>query len=347
MANPQPDNFTRISNELLEQLAKFRICGEAMQILLVIIRKTYGFNKKKDKISFSQFSKQTNIKRSNCFRAIKKLEKMNLITVKRNANSSIYSIQKDYDLWKIMPKEAVANTIYNESSSLASVIKTDYTSNTKSVIQTDNEVLSIRSQSVIHTDNRSVIHTDNNKRKLKKSLKESLKKGETSPQITSQKIIQLFKSYSKISNPNHEIHINPILDFIKVHPQELSNSDIMDCLVSVFSKLDKSKGVYMKYLIENIGKSFGVKVEEIIEKNKNPNLGGNQKQNHNLPKSKTQNATEYRKEVAKKIIKYSEFYSKNNTLFSTMEKYEIEQAFKNKSIMLVEHIFIEKMELIK
>lgn len=346
MANPQPDHFTRISNELLEQLAKVKICGESMQIFFVVLRKTYGYNKKEDIISFSQFSNHTNIDRSNCFRAIKRLEEMNLITVKRNSNSSTYSIQKDYDLWKTNPKKEVATTIQNDSSSLASVINTDNTSKTKSVVNSDKEVLSIRSQSVVKTDNASVVNSDNNKRKVKTSLKESLKKEETSltsikitsVKISSDKIKSLFTNHTKISKPNNNNHIDPVLNFIKVHPKELSNSDIMDCLISEFSKLDKSKGVYMKFLLENIGKSFGAKVEEIITEKKKVELDQEEVKTQNLLTEKnldkSTEALKYRETMNKKIIKYSEFFTKNKELFSTMEKYEIEKAFKNKSIKI-------------
>lgn len=80
MANPQIENgYTRISNEILEALARIRIPGEAMQIFLVIIRKIYGFQKKKDVIALSQFCLATGIQKPNVVRAIKQLQTMNLV----------------------------------------------------------------------------------------------------------------------------------------------------------------------------------------------------------------------------------------------------------------------------
>ena len=118
MANPQPDEFTRISNELLEQLCKTKINGEAMQIFLVILRKTYGFNKKSEKISLNYFSELTNIPTSNCSRSIKKLENMNIISVIRNEYISEYSIQKDYEKWQLLSKTIVSEpTIKYDSES--------------------------------------------------------------------------------------------------------------------------------------------------------------------------------------------------------------------------------------
>lgn len=111
MANPQPDQFTKLSNELLDNLLSIRIPGEAMQIFLVILRKTYGFQKKQDAISMSQFSELTGIAKPHCFRAIEKLEKMNLIIVNRSKNVSIYSVQKDYEKWQVLPKKVTDKSV--------------------------------------------------------------------------------------------------------------------------------------------------------------------------------------------------------------------------------------------
>ena len=108
MASPQKENgYTEISNEILESLAKIRIPGEARQMLDVVIRKTYGFNKKHDSIATSQFVKLTGLPRYAIHRARIKLVKMNLITVTKKADSQIltYSYQKDYDKWELSPKK--------------------------------------------------------------------------------------------------------------------------------------------------------------------------------------------------------------------------------------------------
>lgn len=108
MANPQLENgYTRISNEFLEALARIRIAGEARQMLDVIIRKTYGFGKKEDRISTSQFMEFTTLSRLAIPKARRKLIEMNLITVSQKGHTQIltYSIQKDYQKWKPYPKK--------------------------------------------------------------------------------------------------------------------------------------------------------------------------------------------------------------------------------------------------
>src|SRR3990167_6753644 len=108
MANPQIENgYTKISNEIMEALAKIRISGEARQMLDVIIRKTYGFSKKEDKIATTQFMELTGLSRLAIPKARKKLISLNLITVSQKGYSQIltYSFQKDYDKWKPYPKK--------------------------------------------------------------------------------------------------------------------------------------------------------------------------------------------------------------------------------------------------
>lgn len=106
MASPQVENgYTKIANELLEALAKIRIPGEARQVLDVICRRTYGFNKKYDAISLSQFNLATGLKKVAVCKAIQKLTFLNLITQKGNDTSKTYSINKDFETWKPLPKK--------------------------------------------------------------------------------------------------------------------------------------------------------------------------------------------------------------------------------------------------
>ena len=118
MANPQPDKFTRISNELFDALIRTKIPSEARQVLDFIIRKTYGYNKKEDQISTSQIMEATALNRKAIERARKTLRAMNLITTHINKGSRkasttpknrgsqilFYSFNKDYETWQLPPK---------------------------------------------------------------------------------------------------------------------------------------------------------------------------------------------------------------------------------------------------
>ncbi|MEW6215417.1 MAG: replication protein [Nitrospirota bacterium] len=105
MANPQlEDGYTKIANELLEALGRIRIPGEAMQVLLFIIRKLYGFHKKEDIIPLSQFCLATGLSKSSTVRAINKLISMNVIYKKVKGKVVKYRINKDFDTWKPLSK---------------------------------------------------------------------------------------------------------------------------------------------------------------------------------------------------------------------------------------------------
>lgn len=107
MANPQAENgYTKIANEIMEALAGIRISGEARQCLDVIIRKTYGYNKKDDHIALSQFYLLTKMPKSEICRALRKLATMNLVIGKKaNDNGNIYRFNKDYSTWKPLAKK--------------------------------------------------------------------------------------------------------------------------------------------------------------------------------------------------------------------------------------------------
>lgn len=105
MANPQKENgHTQIANEILENLARIRISGEAYQVLNVILRKTYGFNKKEDAISLSQFTNATGLSKTTLCKVIKKLEDMKLINKTVGSVANVYSFNKNSDSWKPLPK---------------------------------------------------------------------------------------------------------------------------------------------------------------------------------------------------------------------------------------------------
>ena len=106
MKNPQLENgYIRIATEIWEALAKYRLPGEQMQCLFVIIRKTYGWGKKEDGIALSQFEAATGIKKPNIHRALKALKDKNIIVIKKDYHRFItYGFNKNYQKWKQLSK---------------------------------------------------------------------------------------------------------------------------------------------------------------------------------------------------------------------------------------------------
>lgn len=101
MANPQKEKgYTAIANEILEALARTPISGSSRQLIFFILRKTYGYHKKADAISFSQFQEGTNLSRRTVIYGLQELEIKKIILVKRTYNQpNIYIFNKDYEQW--------------------------------------------------------------------------------------------------------------------------------------------------------------------------------------------------------------------------------------------------------
>lgn len=105
MASPQKENgYVPIANEIVERLSRLRINGESMQVLWVIFRKTYGYNKKEDAISLSQFVDGTGLKKPEICRSLNKLIAMNIIGKNANNIANKYCFNKNYETWRPLAK---------------------------------------------------------------------------------------------------------------------------------------------------------------------------------------------------------------------------------------------------
>lgn len=101
MASPQLENgFLRIANEITAQVVKTPLLGAEFQILLFIISKTYGYNKKKDWISLIQYETGTGLSRPTVVKTLKNLVLKNIIIKTENL---LVSFNKDYESWVVKP----------------------------------------------------------------------------------------------------------------------------------------------------------------------------------------------------------------------------------------------------
>lgn len=142
MANPKiEDGYTKIANELLEAIIKTRMSDYEHRVFWLIVRKTYGFNKKSDWIAQKQIVLATGILKQNVSRIIKNLLERNMIT----KVGKILSIQKDYDRWKL-------------SKEIMKVISTDYKSNLNRGTQNNKKI-----QKKVYTDRYITLDKEVNK----------------------------------------------------------------------------------------------------------------------------------------------------------------------------------------
>jgi phage replication O-like protein O len=140
MLTPQKENgYTAIANELMEALIKYKLPSSEIRCLLFIIRKTYGYNKKTDAISLSQFVKATSLNRKAVARALKSLNNKNLIYVEKGGvkNDTIltskYRLNKRYKSW--------VSSVKNDTGSVKNAQKVvSKMTHTKDTIQKTKEI---------------------------------------------------------------------------------------------------------------------------------------------------------------------------------------------------------------
>jgi len=159
MANPQlEDGYTPIANDIMDALARTRIPGECMQVLIVILRKTYGWGRQTDLIPISQIHEATGIKKPHVIRARKKLEAMNIIvaqygnavaqkgkSVAKYGNAiTEYRFNKDFETWRLLPKKVtlpkkVINVAQKGNGPLPKMVLSKTSIKTKSKIYNPSE----------------------------------------------------------------------------------------------------------------------------------------------------------------------------------------------------------------
>lgn len=107
---PQLENgYVRIANTIVESMARTQFNGYEIRYLMVLLRKTYGFNKKSDVISNSQFVKETGLHKQHIWRTEKRLIERNIVT----KNGYLLSFQKDTTRWRELPKQVTTKIVTN------------------------------------------------------------------------------------------------------------------------------------------------------------------------------------------------------------------------------------------
>jgi len=95
------DGYTRIANGLLEAMSLYPFTGGEIRTLLVILRSTYGYNRKVLNISLAQLSKKTNLTRRHIANILKSLRESSVIVVTKSGNKNVLGINKEYTQWKL------------------------------------------------------------------------------------------------------------------------------------------------------------------------------------------------------------------------------------------------------
>ena len=103
MADVQKEKgHTEVANELLEAIIRYPFTGSELRIILFVIRKTYGFHKKEDRLPISQFINNCELAHSTVTDCLRELVRCSvLVKNKVDGHSTEYGIQKDYERWLV------------------------------------------------------------------------------------------------------------------------------------------------------------------------------------------------------------------------------------------------------
>ncbi len=96
MANPQPDEFTRISNELFEAIILSNFKKRQLNIILLVIRLSYGCGRKYAVLRQADF-KIIGIDKSDIKQELLLLAQSGVLTI----TGERIALNKDYDRWRI------------------------------------------------------------------------------------------------------------------------------------------------------------------------------------------------------------------------------------------------------
>lgn len=181
--------FARIHNDILTALAVGRFTGSEYRCLLFLFRMTYGWQKKEDTLSISQWAAGVGMefeKRHNVWRTLQGLVDKKVICVRDNGNNrpKTWGFNKYIEQWDaslfpltVMPSDN-SSVIQDDNSPEATVIPDD-------------------NSPVMPQDNKTVMPQDTNKRQVKKEKEKAATPSATLPDNDSDKdgrfTIQLVK----------------------------------------------------------------------------------------------------------------------------------------------------------
>lgn len=114
------NGYTRIANELLEAIASADLTARQLKLMMAYIRKTYGFNKKTDRIADEQIAQLTGLSRQNVNKAKKELLSMNCLLMEGNQ----IGVNKEVSAWQFSKCLQVSNLVSNPETKRVSNLET-------------------------------------------------------------------------------------------------------------------------------------------------------------------------------------------------------------------------------
>ena len=102
MTNSQrEEGFTAVANELLEHIVQTKLNGTQFRVLLFVIRRTCGFQKKTAEMSLSFIANGVGIHRNSVYATLRQLEAMKIISITHMSATTPQriTVETDYQKW--------------------------------------------------------------------------------------------------------------------------------------------------------------------------------------------------------------------------------------------------------
>lgn len=120
LASPQlEEGYTRLANELLDAMLRAGLTSRQWAVVMAVVRKTYGYNKKSDDIGLGQLATMTGIDKAHLSRTVRELAGSRVLHRKVGAFGHTLSVNKNYAQWKLTgPVKRNANGLPEEQPGL-------------------------------------------------------------------------------------------------------------------------------------------------------------------------------------------------------------------------------------
>ncbi|QAT16729.1 hypothetical protein BU251_02765 [Candidatus Velamenicoccus archaeovorus] len=93
--------YTKINNDLLAALYKCPFNGTELRLILVVIRRTYGWNKASAFISYGCLADELGVDKRSIRRSMKLLVQDKVIFKESSFRTNLFSVNKDYASWRL------------------------------------------------------------------------------------------------------------------------------------------------------------------------------------------------------------------------------------------------------
>ena len=175
MASPQTENgFTRIANELMEVIPLYKFNGTQFRILFVVLRYTYGFQRKSHELSLTFIADSTGMHKQQIKRELDILIKNKVLIEEEPPSfnkSRIIQFNKNYKEWLISRQSAKTLTVNKKDDHTVSELA--YPTVSELAYQERNNKENIKESSSSSRDNPPPLMNDENLKRISKAYKDN------------------------------------------------------------------------------------------------------------------------------------------------------------------------------